>query len=190
MKVTLIPGRQGKDNVGQSNCMPTAMCALSTSVSLMGQVRVILTQLEPLVLPGMAVKKSRILWNEEKVKRFMELYEWSNRDASRGCARRLLEAWTLTYPEYSTTSNALMKRVRLIKSRPAMAQTSNSDSQAAAEVEETDLCLTLLYCGETLKPERVVPTSQLLQWGLRDQKSHPRVSQRRNLWIPAQIWIS
>ena len=37
--------------------------------------------------------------------------------------------------DVSTTSNDLMKRVRLIKSRPMMTQASNSDSQATAEVE-------------------------------------------------------
>ena len=50
-----------------------------------------------------------------------------------------LGVWTLTYPEYSTTSNGLMKRVRLIKSRPTTAQMSNSDSQAAADVEVSSL---------------------------------------------------
>ena len=113
---------QGREYVGQSNYMPITMCASPATVSSMGQVRVILTQLEPSVLPGMAVKKkSRILWNEEEDKWLMELYERSNCDPSWDCVRRLLEAWTLTCPEYSTTSNALMKRVRLIKSRPAMA---------------------------------------------------------------------
>ena len=130
----------GRDNVGQSNYVPENTCASPAGVSSMGQVQVILTRLEPSVLPGTAVKKkSRILWNKEKEKRLMELYERSNSDPSRGCARRLLEAWTLTYPEYSTTSNALMKRVRLIKSRPETAQSSNSDSQATAEVEESSL---------------------------------------------------
>ncbi len=69
----------------------------------------------------------------------MELYVHSSNDPSRGCACRLLEEWTLAFPEYSTTSNALMKRVRLIKSRPKTTQVSNSDSQATAEVEESSL---------------------------------------------------
>ena len=130
----------GRENVGQSNYVPEPTCASPAGVSSMGEVRVILTRLEPSVLPGTAVKKkSRILWNEEKEKRLMELYERSNADPSRGCARRLLEAWTLTYPEYSTTSNALMKRVRLIKSRPVTTQMPNSDSLATAEVEESSL---------------------------------------------------
>ena len=85
------------------------------------------------------MKKSRILWNEAKEKQFMELYEHSSSDPSRGCARRLLELWTLNFPEYSTTSNALMKRVRLIKSRPVTAQTSSSGSEATAEIEESSL---------------------------------------------------
>ena len=69
----------------------------------------------------------------------MELYVYSSSDPSRGCARRLLEEWTLAFPEYSTTANALMKRVRLIKSRPMTTQTSNSDSQATAEADERSL---------------------------------------------------
>ena len=56
-----------KGNIGQSNYVPKIMCALPAGVSSMEEVRVILTQLEPSVLPGMAVK-SRILWNEEKEK--------------------------------------------------------------------------------------------------------------------------
>ena len=67
---------QGRENVGQSNYMPITMCASPATVSSTGQVRVILTRLEPLVLPG-TTKKSRILWNEEKEKRLMELYERS-----------------------------------------------------------------------------------------------------------------
>ncbi len=67
----------------------------------------------------------------------MELYVYSSSDPSQGCAHRLLEEWTLAFPEYSTTANALMKRVRLIKSRPMMTQMSNSDSQATAEAEES-----------------------------------------------------
>ena len=59
----------------------------------------------------MAVKKkSRILWNEEKEKRLMELYVHSSNDQSRGCARRLLEEWTLAIPEHSTTSNILIPK--------------------------------------------------------------------------------
>ena len=57
----------------------------------------------------------------------------SSSDSSRGCARRLIEEWTLAFPDYSTTANALMKRVKLIKSHPKTAQASNS--QATAEVE-------------------------------------------------------
>jgi len=86
----------------------------------------------------MAVK-SRIHWNEEKEKRLVELYVLSSNDLSWGCARRLLEEWALAFPEYSTTSNALMKRVRLIKSRPKTTQVSNSDLQATAEVEDSSL---------------------------------------------------
>ena len=59
--------------------------------------------------------------------------------SSTGCAKRRLELWTLNFPEYSTTSNALMKRVRLIKSRLVMVQTSSSGSEATAEVEESSL---------------------------------------------------
>ena len=100
----------------------------------------IVTRLEPLVpLTTVVKKKSRILWNEEKEKRLMELYVYSSSDPFRGCARRLLEEWTLAFPEYSTTANALMKRVRLIKSRPMTTQTSNSDLQATAEAEESSL---------------------------------------------------
>ena len=99
-----------------------------------------MTWLEPLVPPTMVVKKkNRILWNEEKEKRLMELYVYSSSDHSWGCARRLLEEWTLAFPEYSTTASALMKRVRLIKSRPMTTQMSNSDSQATAEAEESSL---------------------------------------------------
>ena len=78
----------------------------------------------------------------------MELYKHSSIDPSLGCARRLLELWTLNFPEYSTTSNALMKRVRLIKSRPLMAQMSSSGSEATAEVEESSLP-NPQYQGET-----------------------------------------
>ena len=99
-----------------------------------------MTRLELPVPPTTVVKKkSRILWNEEKEKRLMELYVYSSSDPSWGCARRLLEKWTLAFPEYSTTENALMKRVRLIKSRPLTTQTSSSDSQATAEAEESSL---------------------------------------------------
>ena len=59
----------------------------------------------------------------------MELYVHSSVDLSWGCACRLYDEWTLAYPEYSTTSNAVMKT----------AQASNSDSQATAEVEESSL---------------------------------------------------
>ena len=83
-----------------------------------GKAQVILIRLEPLVLPGTAArKKSRILWNTEKEKRLIRLYEFSSVDSSRGCAMGLLGLWTLNYPEYPTTSDALlMKRMRLIKS--------------------------------------------------------------------------
>ena len=64
----------------------------------------------------------------------MELYEHSNSDSSWGCTRRLLVLWTLNFPEYSTTSNALMKSVRLINFRPMTAQTSSSGLEATAEV--------------------------------------------------------
>ena len=137
--------------------MPTTMCASPACVSSMGQVQIILTQSGPLILPGTAVKKkSRILWNEEKEKWLMELYKWSNRDSSQGCARRLFEARTLTYPECSTTLNALMKWVSLIKSCPATAQTSNSDLHATADVEESSLPNSPVYHRETFKPKRVV----------------------------------
>ena len=99
-----------------------------------------MTRLEPQVPPTTAVKKkSRILWNEEKEKRLMEFYVHNSNDQSRGCAHRLLGEWTLAFPEYPTTSNALMKRVRLIRSRPKTTQVSNSDSQATAVVEESSL---------------------------------------------------
>ena len=69
----------------------------------------------------------------------MRLYEFSSGDSSQGCARRLLGLWTLNYPEYPTTSNALMKRLRLIKSRPETAQPPTSGSQASPECEESSL---------------------------------------------------
>ena len=113
-----------RENVGQSNYMPEPMCASPEGGSSNGEAQVIVTQLEPPVLPDTPVKKkSRILWNEAKEKQLMELYKHSSSDPSRGCARRLLELWTLNFPEYSTTSNALMKRVRLIRSRPVTTQT-------------------------------------------------------------------
>jgi len=59
----------------------------------------------------------------------MELYVRSSSDLSWGCACRLYDEWTLVYPEYSTTSNTLMKT----------AQASSSDSQATAEFEESSL---------------------------------------------------
>ena len=69
-----------------------------------------MTRLEPPVPPTTVVKKkSRILWNEEKEKRLMELYVYSSSDPSRGCARRLLEEWTLAFPEYSTITNNMVK---------------------------------------------------------------------------------
>ena len=67
----------------------------------------------------------------------MELYVHSSSDSSWGCVRRLLEEWTLAFPEYSTTANVLMKRVKLIKSHPKTAQASNS--QATAEGEGSSL---------------------------------------------------
>ena len=81
MKMTLIPGahREGKTLASPTTYMPTIMCASPASVSSMGQVQVILTWLEPSVLLGTVVKKSRILWNEEKEKPLIELYEQSNR---------------------------------------------------------------------------------------------------------------
>ena len=57
----------------------------------------------------------------------------------RSCVWRLLELWTLSFPEYSTTSDALMKRVRLNKSRPVTMQTSSSGLDATAEVEKSSL---------------------------------------------------
>ena len=150
-----------------------------------------MTRLEPQVPPTMAVK-SRIHWNEEKEKRLMELYVHSSNDPSWGCARRLLEEWAVAFPEYSTTSNALMKRVRLIKSRPKTTQVSNSDLQATAEVEESSL-LTLQH-KEDSRLERVAPTSQPLQWGLKEirqgLRQNLRESQRRPPWILTQIWKS
>ena len=120
-----------KNNVGQSNYNSQSKCASPGGGSSIGEAQAIVIRLEPpLPLTTVVQKKSRILWNEEKEKRLMELYVYSSSDPSRGCARRLLEEWTLAFPEYSTTANALMKRVRLIKSRPMTTQTSNSDSQA------------------------------------------------------------
>ena len=130
---------RGKKNVGQSNYNSQSKCASPEGSSSIGEARAIVTRLELPVPPTMVVKKSRILWNEEKEKRLMKLYVYSSSDPSRGCARRLLEEWTLAFPEYSTTANALMKRVRLIKSCPMMTQTSNSDSQATAEAEDSSL---------------------------------------------------
>ena len=130
----------GRENVGQSNYMPEPMCALPEGGSSNEEAQAIVARLEPPVLPGTPVKKkSRILWNEAKEKWLMELYKHSSSDPSWGCARRLLKLWTLNFPEYSTTSNALMKRVRLIKSRPVKAQTSSSGLEATAEVEDSSL---------------------------------------------------
>ena len=131
---------RGKKNVGQSNYNSQSKCASPEGGSSIREAQAIVTRLEPLVpLTTVAKKKSRILWNEEKEKRLMELYVYSSSDPSQGCAHRLLEEWTLAFPEYSTTANALMKRVRLIKSRPMTTQTSNSDSQATAEADESSL---------------------------------------------------
>ena len=93
---------QGGQNIGQSNYVPNPMCASPDGGLSMGEAQVILTRLEPSVLPGMAAK-SRILWNAEKEKRLMRLYEFSSADSSRGCARGLLGLWTLNYPEYPST---------------------------------------------------------------------------------------
>ena len=68
----------------------------------------------------------------------MELYKCSSSELSWNCVQKLLEAWTLIYLEYFTTSNAPM-RVRLIMSCPVMVQTSISYSQATAEVVESSL---------------------------------------------------
>ena len=120
-----------RKNVGQFNHNSQSKCALPEGGLTIGDTQLIVTWLELPVSLTTVVKKSRVPWNEEE-KRLMELYVHSSSDSSWGCARRLLEEWTLAFPEYSTTANALMKRVRLIKSRPKTAQASNS--QATAEV--------------------------------------------------------
>ena len=129
----------GKTNVGQSNYSSQSKCASPEGGISNGDAQAIVTQLEPQVPPTMAVKKkSRILWNEEKEKRLMELYVHSSNDPSRGCARRLLEEWSLPRVlHHIKCSNE--ERVRLIKSRPKTTQVSNSDPQATAEVEESSL---------------------------------------------------
>ena len=147
-------------NVGQSNYYSQSKCATPEGGFSIGDAQVIVTRLELLIPLTTAVKKkSRVLWNEEKEKQLMELYVCSSSDPSRGCAHRLLEEWTVAFAEYSTTANALMKRVRLIKSRPKMAQASNS--QATAEVEERSLRNSPAPWDLQLK--RVAPTLQLLQ---------------------------
>ena len=128
---------QRKD-VGQSNYYSQSKCATPEGGFSIGDAQVIVTRLELPIPPTTAVKKkSRVLWNKEKEKQLMELYVCSSSDPSWCCVRRILEEWTLAFPEYSTTANALMKRVRLIKSRPKTAQASNS--QATVEVEESSL---------------------------------------------------
>ena len=121
----------------------------------------------------------------------MELYKHSSSDPFWGCVRRLLELWTLNFLEYSTTSNARMKRVRLIKSRPVTTQTSSSGSEATAEVEESR---TPQYQGEPSRLGGKVPTSQLQRWGMlgtcQGRNQRPRVSQSRNPWTPTPIWMS
>ena len=184
----------GRENVGQSDYMPEPTCASPEDGSSNREAQAIVTWLEPPVLPGTPVKKkSRILSNEAKEKRLMELYEHSSSDPSRGCTRRLLELWTLNFPEYSTTSNALMKRVRLIKSRPVTMQTSSSGSEATAEVEESSLPNPPVSRRTIETGGGEIPTSQLQRWGRvgthQGRNQCPRVSQRRNPWIPTPIWM-
>ena len=120
---------------------------------------------------------------------------WSSTDTAavthpRAVRGRLLELWTLNFPEYSITSNALMKRVRLIKSRPVTAQTSSSGSEATAEVEESSLPNpsvprgTIEIGGESPN----ITTSAVGKAG--DPPGEEPVSQRRNSWIPTLIWMS
>ena len=180
----------GKKNVGQSNYSSQSKCASPEGGFSNGDAQATVTRLEPQVPPTTAVKKkSRILWNEEKEKRLMEFYVHSSNDPSRGCARRLLGEWTLAFPEYPTTSNALMKRMRLIKSRPKTTQVSNSDLQRLKRV----VFLTLQHKGDS-RLERVAPTSQPLQWGLKENQQelqqNLRESQRRPPWILTLIWKS
>ena len=112
------------------------MCASPEGGLSVGEAQVILTRLKPLVLPGTATrKKSRIVWNTEKEKPL----QFSSVDLSQGCDTGLLGLWTLNYLEYPTTSNALMKRVRLIKSQPEIAQPPISGSQASSECEENSV---------------------------------------------------
>ena len=57
---------QGGQNAGQSSYVPNPMRASPEGGLSMGEAQVILTRLEPSVLPGTAArKKSRILWNTE-----------------------------------------------------------------------------------------------------------------------------
>jgi hypothetical protein len=68
----------------------------------------------------------------------MELYRLSSADPSLGVAKRLLQNWRSHYPEYPTTANALMKRVRTLKKQET-AQVPMAGSVAATEGEESSL---------------------------------------------------
>ena len=119
---------------------------------------------------------------------------WSSTNAAavncHGTVQKVLEAWTLIYLEYFTTSNAPM-RVRLIMSCPVMAQTSISYSQATAEVVESSLPISPEPHGTNKIREggpniatSVVGGMIVIQW---EFCWSPWESQRRNPWILALI---
>ena len=87
---------------------------------------------------GTRTRKSRITWTSAKDQYLMELYRLSSADSSLGVAKRLLRNWRSHYPEYPTTANALMKRVRTLKKHETV-QVPMAGSVAATEGEESSL---------------------------------------------------
>ena len=68
----------------------------------------------------------------------MELFWLSSADPSLGVAKRLLQNWRSHYPEYPTTANVLMKRVRTLK-KHQIAQVPMAGFVATSEGEESSL---------------------------------------------------
>ena len=87
---------------------------------------------------GTRTRKSRITWTSAKDQHLMELYRLSSADLSLGVAKRLLQNWRSHYPEYPTTANALMKRVRTLKKHETV-QVPMAGSIAVTEGEESSL---------------------------------------------------
>ena len=94
----------------------------------------------------------------------MGLYQLSSVDPSLGVAKRLLQNWRSHYPEYPTTANALMKRVRTLKKHET-AQVPMAGSVAATEREESSLP-TISVPGDMEKDGPNITSSDISDTGM------------------------